>query len=571
MFHNAGDQYILAVRYGIDFNLDTHQVLIYKYRIILLVAEDYLHILMYVFIGERYYHVLTAQNIAGTQQNRVIQLMCNGNGLFFGHYARTLGSLDLQLLKQLIKALAILGAVDCIGAGTQYAHTLTFQELSQLNGSSTAESNDNAIWIFCIYDTHYILGRKRLKVQSVGCIKVGGHSFRVIVYDNRLKSGAFECPYTVNGSIVELYALTYANRSTTQDYYGLLIGRMRANEVAGLVYAIISGVEVRGLCGKFGSAGINHCKARGSLLLQLLTGQLLYRTIEEAQLLGAHVQFVINRTLTELALHCDKAHELAQEPLIDHSDFVYHIGRYAAAQCFVYAEYALIGALMQLLNDFVIAERCEILHTQRVLRYFGTTHGLHERLFKAGTQCHNLAGCLHLSAQSSLCVYELIKRPLGELNGNVVQCRLEQGACLMGYRIAQLVHSIADGYLGGNLGYRVTGRLGRQSRRTADARVNLYYGVFKRIRLECELNVATAFYTQRMNNIECRSAQHLVFLIRQSHAGRDNYTVTGMHSNGIEVLHRADRDCVTLGIAHDLELDFLPAGYALFDKHLRNR
>ena len=41
-----------------------------------------------------------------------------------------------------------------------------------------------------------------------------------------------------------------------------------------------------------------------------------------------------------------------------------------------------------------------------------------------------------------------------------------------------------------------------------------------------------------------------------------------MYADGVHILHRADRDNVALGVAHYLELDLLPARYALLDKHL---
>ncbi len=44
-----------------------------------------------------------------------------------------------------------------------------------------------------------------------------------------------------------------------------------------------------------------------------------------------------------------------------------------------------------------------------------------------------------------------------------------------------------------------------------------------------------------------------------------------MYANRIDVLHRADGDDVAELVAHDLELDFLPAGNALFDKNLGDR
>ena len=63
----------------------------------------------------------------------------------------------------------------------------------------------------------------------------------------------------------------------------------------------------------------------------------------------------------------------------------------------------------------------------------------------------------------------------------------------------------------------------------------------------------------------------MIFLIGKRHSGRDDYTVARVYADGIEIFHRTDGDDIAYSVSHDLELYFLPAVNALFDKHLRNR
>ena len=44
-----------------------------------------------------------------------------------------------------------------------------------------------------------------------------------------------------------------------------------------------------------------------------------------------------------------------------------------------------------------------------------------------------------------------------------------------------------------------------------------------------------------------------------------------MHADRIKVFHRADSNVVALAVAHDFELDLLPAGNALLDQNLVDR
>ena len=86
--------------------------------------------------------------------------------------------------------------------------------------------------------------------------------------------------------------------------------------------------------------------------------------------------------------------------------------------------------------------------------------------------------------------------------------------------------------------------------------------------MQRELHVAAALDAELGDDVERRGAQHLVFLVAQGLAGRNNDRVAGVHADRVDVFHVTDRDRVALGVAHDLVFDFLPAGDALLDEDL---
>ena len=89
--------------------------------------------------------------------------------------------------------------------------------------------------------------------------------------------------------------------------------------------------------------------------------------------------------------------------------------------------------------------------------------------------------------------------------------------------------------------------------------------------MQRELAVAAALNAERIDDIDRRGAEHLVFLVGERDRRSDDDAVAGVHADRIEVLHRADRDRVAEAVADHLKFDFLPARDALFNEDLRDR
>ena len=184
---------------------------------------------------------------------------------------------------------------------------------------------------------------------------------------------------------------------------------------------------------------------------------------------------------------------------------------------------------------------------------------------------------------------ELVEGPARDLHHAVVQRRLEGRRRALRHRVRDLVQALADGDLRRDARDRVARRLARQRGAARHARVDLDDVVRRQLdavarrrvravrpgpghdvrpRRQPELDVAAAFDAQRADDLQRRRAQHLVLLVGQRLARRDDDAVAGVHAHRVEVLHVADRDAVVGAVAHHLVLDLFPAEQAALDQHL---
>ena len=197
---------------------------------------------------------------------------------------------------------------------------------------------------------------------------------------------------------------------------------------------------------------------------------------------------------------------------------------------------------------------------------------LQERLAEGAPDPHRLADRLHLRAERRVRARELLEREARELDDDVVERRLEAGRRRPGQVVRDLVERVADGELRGDLRDRVAGRLRGQRGRARHARVHLDHAQLAGLALARELDVrAAAVDTDRADDRDRRVAQLLVRLVGQRHLRRDGHRVAGVHAHRVDVLDRADDDGVVGVVAHQLELELVPAEEGLLDEHLADR
>ena len=199
---------------------------------------------------------------------------------------------------------------------------------------------------------------------------------------------------------------------------------------------------------------------------------------------------------------------------------------------------------------------------------FQRTDGLHQSPLKIRADTHYFTGSLHLCGQRPFCRNKFVKRQPGQLHHTIIQCGLKAGTGFAGNGILNLIQRIAQGNLRRHPGNGIPCGLAGQCGRTADTGIDFDYAVFKAGGMECKLYITSAGNLQFADNIQGRTAQHLVLLIPQCLGRRHYNTVSGMYTHRVNILHIADCDTVACTIPHHLIFNFFPAGNTPLHQYL---
>ena len=78
-----------------------------------------------------------------------------------------------------------------------------------------------------------------------------------------------------------------------------------------------------------------------------------------------------------------------------------------------------------------------------------------------------------------------------------------------------------------------------ESGRTRNTWVDLNYGIFHAVGIECELNVASAVYAELRNDVERSGFKHHKLFGSKRECGSDHYAVSGMNAYRVNVFHTA--------------------------------
>ena len=198
MLHDAGDQDVLAVAHGVHLDLRAHQVLVDEDRAVDAARQDDVHVADDLLRLKGDDHVLSAEHVAGPDQDRVTQAFRCFKGILQRIHASALRPFDAQPVHHVVEPLAVLGGIDGIGGGAQDVHAHGVKALRQLDGRLTAEGHHHAVGLLRLDHAAHVLRRQGFKVQPVGGIEVGGYGLWVIVDHDDFVALLLQSPHAVH-------------------------------------------------------------------------------------------------------------------------------------------------------------------------------------------------------------------------------------------------------------------------------------------------------------------------------------------------------------------------------------
>ena len=570
MFHDAGDEDVLAVADGVHLQLLAHDIAVDQHRRILVDLDGRLQVVAQALLVRNDLHGTASEHIARTHQHRVADA---GGGLHAGLDVGDglgLGLRDAQLFHDLFEATAVFGVPDRLRIGTDNGHAQLRQRLGQVDGRLAAQRDDDALGLFEVDDVHHVLDRERLEVELVAARVVRRDGFGVVVDDDGFVARLADRPDRMDGRIVELHALTDADRARPEHDDLLAVAHQR------LVLLLVGRVEIGHVGGELRRAGIDHLVdgenpqllAQGVHLVLGSAPQHPDVLVAEAHALGLAQRRLVEGVRRHRALHLDDVLELLQEEHVDLGVVVDERQVDAVANQLRNGVEAVVGTLLDVGQHLVVRHRVELLVVDVADARLERAHSFEQALLHRAAHRHHLARGFHLRAEFVRRVGELVEGETRHLRHHVVERRLERGGSV---GQPDLVERQPHGHLGRNAGDRIAARLRRQRRRARHTGVDLDQVVFERQRVERELHVTTAFDFERTDDFERTVAQHLEFAVGERLARCHHDRIARMDTYRIDVLHATDRDGRIVGVTHHLVFDLLIPLDALFDEHLMHR
>ena len=169
MLHDAADDDRLAVGDRVDVDLDRAlQVAIDQQRMALARQQRVRDVAAEVGLVGDDLHRAAAEHIRGANQDRIADCVGGSDRIVEAAHEHALGLSQPELVHQLIEALAILGAIDCIGRRAENRHPRFGQRHRELQRSLAAELHDDAGGLLALDNRHHVLEGERLEIEAIG-------------------------------------------------------------------------------------------------------------------------------------------------------------------------------------------------------------------------------------------------------------------------------------------------------------------------------------------------------------------------------------------------------------------
>ena len=433
-----------------------------------------------------------------------------------------------------------------------------------------------------VEDVKHALEGQFVEVETVAHVVVGRHGFGVVIDHYRTETflpDGVQCLYTAP---VEFYGRSDAVGSRSEYHYRTMVVLER-NVVGN---GAVGEVEVVGLCGIFGSEGVNllhighnacHLTACADGHLCLLHLHFLFQSdgachleIGESLTLSLRQEFVVEDIDVADALQflvgAVNVVELLEEPAVNLRQFMDLVDGITLVESLFDDEDSLVGGCLEcgihIVNlQFVVSD-------ESVHALSNHTQTLLDNLFEGASDGHHFAYGFHAAAEFAVHSAEFSKVPAGNLAYAVVKCRLEECGGGLCHGVLQVEESVAESEFCGDESERISCGLRCQGRGAAESGIDFDNTVVFAFGVEGILYVAFADDAHMADDADGKFAEFVVFGVCEGLRWSDNDGLSGVDAEGVEVFHVADGDAVVEAVAYHLVFHFLPSLEALLHEYL---
>src|SRR3712207_5502588 len=250
VLHDPADVHLLPVRdrVHVDLYVVLHE-LVNEDGVLGVGTDTGLQVQVQILVVVDDLHPPSAENIGGTYDDRVAKLVRDLPGLVGAAGGPEAGMRDAELGQKPTEARAIFGKVYGIGGGAEYLHAIFLQLAGELQGTLSAELEDQTLRTLAVDNLEYVFGSEGLEVEPRRGVVVSRDSLRVGVDHHGVVASLLEGVARVYAGVVELDALPDAvGAATEHDDRGVL-------PPLNLVLGLVGGVVVGRPRGKLSGAG----------------------------------------------------------------------------------------------------------------------------------------------------------------------------------------------------------------------------------------------------------------------------------------------------------------------------
>ena len=167
---------------------------------------------------------------------------------------------------------------------------------------------------------------------------------------------------------------------------------------------------------------------------------------------------------------------------------------------------------------------------------FQALTGLLEGFVKAAADAHNLAHRFHLKSKATIGSGEFVEVPLGDFDNHIIQDRFKKRRGTQRNLIGQFVQAVAHRKFRGDLGNRISGRLGGEGGGARNTGVDFDGNQSLGQRIHGKLNIAASGkIPDRTHHSNGLIAHRLHCGIAQRHGRCYRNAIAGMDPHGVHV------------------------------------